>query len=130
MKRAFLLEDNRANAEVMIGYLEMVGFDYVEWVQTLREAIPRVPDVPDYDLVLLDIMLEDGESIDMAKDLKHHYKVKYLCAYTARTTVGDVAYLQSVGFDHVFKKPLRFSVFRQELAQIMPHLFDPATAKA
>lgn len=111
-RRAFLLEDNLGNGLVIDGLLELLGYDEVTWVGCLSDARAEFPALAAgaYDLVLLDLMLPDGESFELLADLKAA-GVGRVCMYTARTATEDRARMWNAGCDHIFEKPISVSGF-------------------
>ena len=59
MSRILLLEDDRSLLDGLTYALEKQGFA-VEAVRTVREAMDRLPELADFDLLLLDVTLPDG----------------------------------------------------------------------
>lgn len=59
--------------------------------------------------VLLDICMPNMDGVNVALKIRAipEYSKVRLIAYTANTQRSNVAYLQSVGFDHVLLKPIK-----------------------
>lgn len=119
IRRILLLEDNEPNAEVFIGYLEVLGYPEPDVARSLAEFDTFVPAILNahYDLVVMDIMLPDGESVDIAKHLSEHCSVPAM-AYTARTGPQFRAALCEVGFQAVLEKPLSLKVLRSHFEDV------------
>lgn len=71
-------------------------------------------DTAHYSLVLLDIMLPDGDSSVLLPDLKSRVKCP-IVAFTAQNNGADIARLENCGFDAILPKPLSFASFKSLL---------------
>ena len=83
MSRIHLIEDDQSLGQALKGTLESNNFT-VTLSPTLAEA--RTQDIKDFDLVLLDWMLPDGEGIDFLKEIKGETPIIML---TARADLID-----------------------------------------
>lgn len=119
LKRVFLLEDNDANAMVFESFLEFAGCMAMDRAESLEAAEFYTDGIAEglYDLVVLDIMLADGESTGLARRLSHTAACP-IAAYTAKTTAQDMFFYQNIGFDYVFSKPLSMEHFQSGLEKL------------
>ena len=85
-RRFLLLEDNALNRELFGVYLETLGYAQPDVVTTIAEFEACIPKIlaGAYDLVVMDIMLPDGESIPCAERISRACSVPCM-AYTARS---------------------------------------------
>lgn len=118
--RAFILEDNEANAFLMESYLELHGYQETVRAKSLKEYYTYKQSIIDgeYDIVILDVMLPDGESLQELKELKDEH-VFPVCVYTARTSTVDKAVYQRLGCDAIIEKPASLDGFRKIHARLM-----------
>ena len=118
--RALLLEDNPLNKEIFNGYLALLGGVPAHVVETLAEAEEQREAMlgGDFDLVVFDVMLPDGESLDLARGLAGKLPCP-MAAYTARATPMEIRTLGTAGFDHVFRKPMPMEQFRQGIQTLI-----------
>src|SRR3712207_8207495 len=66
--KILIIEDEASLLEVMTSFLEKEQY-VVESANTYQGALSKVADY-DYDCILLDIMLPDGDGIDLLKELQ------------------------------------------------------------
>lgn len=120
-RRAFLLEDNEANGMVIEGMLDLMGYSETVWVRTIADVTDYEDAIVDgtFAIVLIDVMLPDGESFDLLSRLKGK-GVDRLCVYTARTSYADYERYQKIGCDEVFEKPLTLDAFAAGHARLFP----------
>lgn len=98
-----LVEDNRELALALSSRLRHDGH-VIDHACKIEDAIAFV-DVGEYDLILLDIMLPDGDGRDF---LKHHRKAQRdtpVIVLTARSEVSDRITLLDLGADDYVTKP-------------------------
>lgn len=111
--RAYLLEDNEANGIVASEYLQHYGFKQVIWRRSLAEALPDQVDLSDgvYDIALLDVMLPDGTAVEYLRQIKDAGCPCPAGFYTAKSTLEDQSFYDTIGCDFVFAKPLMIDDF-------------------
>lgn len=120
-ERAFLLEDDEASGLIASEYLSHFGFEEVVWRRTLEDAEADLDDISHgrYDLVMLDVMLPDGTSIDLLRRLRSAAPHTPIGFYTAKCTLADRSYYSEVGCDFVFAKPLLIEDFLNVMKTLM-----------
>lgn len=111
--RAYLLEDNEANAVVAEEYLKVYGFTDIVWRRSLEEAMADLEALAGgrFDLILLDVMLPDGTSVDFLKQIKDAGCSCPIGFYTAKSSLEDESFYDAHGCDFVFAKPLLVDEF-------------------
>jgi two-component system phosphate regulon response regulator PhoB len=102
MARIFVVEDNESLRDAVVSYLslndhEVVAFDRVQGV--LDAAATRTPD-----LLVLDVMLPDGNGFALARELRRRQDVP-IVFLTARTAESDRITGFEVGGDDYVIKP-------------------------
>ena len=102
MAKVFLVEDNDNLREAVASYLRLDGHEVSEFprVRGLHEAVDR--EAPD--LIVLDVMLPDGDGFAIAKNLRqnHDYPIIFM---TARTSESDRITGLELGADDYIVKP-------------------------
>ncbi len=106
--RAFLLEDNEANALIATEFLKGYGFEDVVWRRNLDACRTDLKEIQDgaFDLVVLDIMLPDGTSVGLLDAIKDTGCPCPVGLYTARSDLEDDAFYDQHGCDFILSKPL------------------------
>ncbi len=105
--RFLLIEDNMKLASAVAERLRLDGHA-VDHAGTL-DAAEACIDVADYDLILLDIMLPDGDGRDFLQRQRRRATRTPVIVITARSAVSDRVSLLDIGADDYITKPFDFS---------------------
>lgn len=105
--RFLLIEDNANLASAVVERLQMDGHA-VDHADTLEAAQACIA-VADYDLILLDIMLPDGDGRTFLEAHRKAEKQTPVIVTTARSEVSDRVGLLDLGADDYITKPFDFS---------------------
>lgn len=105
--RFLLVEDNQKLAAAIVEHLELDGHA-VDHVGDLGSAEACMA-VGDYDLILLDIMLPDGDGRDFLEAQRRAKKRIPVIVTTARSAVSDRVSLLDLGADDYLTKPFEFA---------------------
>ena len=102
MAKVFLIEDNENLREAVASYLRLDGHDVVEFprIRGLHEAVEN--QAPD--LLVLDVMLPDGDGFLVAKNLRQKHDVPIIFM-TARSSESDRITGFELGGDDYIVKP-------------------------
>ncbi|MEM7568907.1 MAG: response regulator [Pseudomonadota bacterium] len=116
--QVFLLEDLSPNTAILAAYLNELGFPPAVCASSLAQVAPHQEDLEHgiFGVIFLDVMLPDGKSTALAKQLKAK-GVDNVFAYTALNDPGERAELISSGFDAVLNKPLTLRELKHTLSQ-------------
>ncbi len=104
--RYLLVEDNRELAEAVVNRLELDGHA-VDHAASLAEAEDCLA-VASYDLILLDVMLPDGDGRTFLTQNRAHLETPVI-VLTARSQVSDRVGALDQGADDYITKPFDFS---------------------
>ncbi|MDC7219503.1 MAG: response regulator transcription factor [Spirochaetales bacterium] len=102
MESIFIVEDNDSIREAVAGYLKLADYDVTQFegVSGVKEAIiERKPD-----LLILDVMLPDGDGFIFAKELRQYSRVP-LIFLSARESESDRITGFEIGADDYIIKP-------------------------
>ncbi|WP_425044736.1 response regulator transcription factor [Primorskyibacter sp. S87] len=105
--RYLLIEDNPSLANAVLGRLTMAGH-VVDHADTLEQAADYMA-VGSYDLILLDIMLPDGDGRDFLERHRAASDATPVIVLTARSEVSDRVGVLDLGADDYITKPFDFS---------------------
>jgi CheY-like chemotaxis protein len=121
--RILLVEDNALNAELARDLLEVAGhsIDVAETAASFRQLVA----VEVFDIVLLDLLLPDGDGRLLLGELRQHPRLAKtpVVALTAQALAGDAERLIAAGFDGVIHKPIE----ARQFAATVERLAEPAT---
>ena len=105
--KVLIVEDTAKLAASLRSFLEMENND-VEVAQELSEARHFVS-VTHFDMILLDIMLPDGDSRDFLRSLRAGNVNTPVIVMTARSEISDRVDLLDIGADDYIVKPFEFA---------------------
>ncbi len=105
--RFLLIEDNAKLAGAVMERLQLDGHA-VDHAADLDGAKAYIS-AADYDLILLDIMLPDGDGREFLQDQRKAEKRTPVIVLTARSAVSDRVSLLDLGADDYITKPFDFS---------------------
>ncbi|MTI21523.1 response regulator transcription factor [Fulvivirga sp. RKSG066] len=114
--KVLLVEDNIDLAQNIKGYLDKEGY-VVESVGTYETAIKKLAGF-DYDVVLLDIMLPDGNGLEILQYLKRHTPDTGVLISSAKNALDDRIQGLELGADDYLSKPFHLSELNARIKAI------------
>lgn len=105
--KLLLIEDEQELANSIISYL--TGNSFVcEWANNAKTAIDKIS-IYDYDCILLDLMLPDGNGFEILKELKRQNKTEGVIIISAKETLETRIEGFNLGADDYLTKPFHLS---------------------
>lgn len=105
--KLLIVEDEKALCDSIASYLKAEGF-ICDTAEGFISALDKT-ELYDYDCILLDISLQDGNGLELLKELKANRKTDGVLIISARNSLEDkVAGLQ-LGADDYLPKPFHLS---------------------
>ena len=114
--KLLLVEDNEELAKNIITYLKTEG-NICELALTYFAAIDKIS-VYEYDLIILDIMLPDGNGLSVLKELREHQSETGVLIISARNALEDKVDGLDLGADDYLTKPFDLSELNARLKAI------------
>lgn len=105
--KILLVEDEQQLADSIQTYLTDKDFA-CEWVSTSKAAIDKIT-AYEYDCILLDLMLPDGNGFDILKALKRQNKTEGVIIISAKETLETRIEGFNLGADDYLTKPFHLS---------------------
>jgi DNA-binding response OmpR family regulator len=105
--KLLLIEDEQELAESIKNYLTGNNF-LCEWVNNTQDAIDKILNY-DYDCVLLDLMLPDGNGFEVLRELKKQNKSEGVIIISAKETLESKIEGLQLGADDYLTKPFHLS---------------------
>ena len=105
--KILVVEDEIKLQETIIEFLENEKM-IVESATNFSEAIDKITSF-DYDCILLDMMLPDGDGMDVLRELKNLQKKTSVIILSAKDSVDDKVEGLLVGADDYLAKPFHFA---------------------
>ncbi len=118
--KVLLVEDNAMNSELVQDLLEAAGHG-VKVATNAASCREAFESDALYDVVLMDIMLPDGNGVTLLSELRAagHVDGKSIIALTAHALSGDAERFMAAGFDAVLMKPINTRTFVAEVERIV-----------
>src|SRR5258707_15858860 len=101
--KLLIVEDEKALADSISSYLEQESF-VCEVAGNYANALEKV-ELYDYDCILLDINLQDGNGLELLKTLKSNHKTDGVLIISARNSLEDKVSALRLGADDYLPKP-------------------------
>lgn len=105
--KLLLIEDELELGKSIQNYLDASGF-VCEWVTTISLAIEKI-ELYEYDAILLDLMLPDGDGFQILKELKSRNKKDGIIIISAKNTLESRIEGFKIGADDYLTKPFHLS---------------------
>ncbi len=105
--KLLLIEDEKELALSIQKYLTEKDF-VCEWVDNAKAAIDKIS-IYDYDCILLDLMLPDGNGFEILKELKDQKKAEGIIIISAKETLETRIEGFNLGADDYLTKPFHLS---------------------
>lgn len=105
--KILIVEDEIELQKTIVQFLENEKF-IVETASTYAEGLDKLISF-DYDCILLDMMLPDGDGMNLLRELKLQHKKSSVVILSAKDSVDDKVEGLSVGADDYLAKPFHFS---------------------
>jgi two-component system response regulator TctD len=115
--RFLLVEDNAELARALCQRFALDGHvvDHAPLIDAADAALATT----DYDLILLDIMLPDGDGRDFLRSYRRDAKAAPVIVLTARSEVSDRVSLLDLGADDYITKPFDFAELEARCRAVM-----------
>jgi DNA-binding response OmpR family regulator len=105
--KLLLIEDEKELAISIQNYLTDKDF-VCEWADNAKAAIDKIS-IYDYDCILLDLMLPDGNGFEILKELKDQNKTEGIIIISAKETLETRIEGFNLGADDYLTKPFHLS---------------------
>lgn len=115
--KILIVEDEPSLREVMQSFLEKERY-VVETAASYKEAIWKIADY-DYECVLLDIMLPDGDGLSLLRELKSMHKQENVIIISARDSIDDKVAGLELGADDYLAKPFHLSELNARIKSVV-----------
>jgi len=115
--KILIIEDERDLNESIASYLREQGY-VCDSAFTFLEAMDKVESF-DYECILLDITLQDGNGLDILKTLKSNGKTEGVLIISARNSLSDKVTGLTLGADDYLPKPFHLSELGARVSAII-----------
>ncbi len=115
--KLLVVEDDRLLNSTLCYNLSSAGY-FVDSAMT-KAAAALLCGKQDYDLVILDVNLPDGNGFDICRELKEHRPDTAVIFLTANDMESDMLKGFELGADDYVTKPFPISVFRKKVSALL-----------
>ena len=105
--KILIIEDEKELAQSIAEYLSEENY-LCSFATNFREAIDKIEN-HEYDCIILDIMLPDGNGLEILKELKKQNKQDGVIIVSAKNAVDDRVNGLQLGADDYLTKPFHLS---------------------
>ena len=117
MSKILIIEDEAELAKSISEYL--AGENYLcEFAPTFTDAMNKI-EAFQYDCILLDIMLPDGNGIDLLKEIKKMHKKDPVIILSAKDSVDDKVTGLEIGADDYLAKPFHLAELMARIKSVI-----------
>lgn len=118
--RILVVEDDRLLNNTLCYNLSAIG--YTVDAATAKAEAAALYEKQDYDLVVLDVNLPDGNGFDLCRELKERRPDTAVIFLTAHDMESDMLRGFELGADDYVTKPFPISVFRKKAAALLSRM--------
>lgn len=115
--KILIIEDEKELAKSMTQYLRQESY-VCEMAYTAQDAIEKIS-MHEYDCILLDIMLPDGNGFTILEELKHQNKIDGVIIISAKNSLDDKIKGLTLGADDYLAKPFHLSELGARIAAVI-----------
>jgi DNA-binding response OmpR family regulator len=115
--KILIVEDEPSLCEIMQHFLEKERY-VVETAATFREAMEKIS-LYDYECILLDIMLPDGNGLSLLQELRKINKQENVIIISAKDSVDDKVAGLELGADDYLTKPFHLSELHARIKSLV-----------
>lgn len=114
--RILVVEDNPLNRELLCDWLEAEGHEVLS-VEDLQAAFRMLDELPQPDVVLLDVQLGDEDGLSLAAWMRQQPKLSPIpvIAVTAHAMVSEQKRFLEAGCNACISKPVDFKLLGEQL---------------
>lgn len=113
-KRMLIVEDEPTNARLIIDALKSTGIGY-EWAKNGEEAVKKIEEEVDFDIVLMDIQMPVMNGYDATRLIKQKKSSLPVIAQTAAAMAGERKKAHEAGCDDYISKPLNLNLLKTKM---------------
>src|SRR6187399_2501118 len=115
--KLLIVEDEKELSDSISSYLKQESF-VCDQAESYAGALEKIEQY-DYDCILLDINLQDGNGLELLKELKSNHKGDGVLIISARNSLEDKVSGLKLGADDYLPKPFHLSELGARVAAII-----------
>lgn len=115
--KVLIIEDEPELREIIQRYLEKERY-VVECAENLQSGMLKISDY-NYDCILLDIMLPDGNGLNLLRELKEMHKQENVIIISAKDSLEDKIEGLELGADDYLPKPFHLAELQARIKSVI-----------
>lgn len=115
--KILIVEDEPSLREILVEFLEKEQY-IVESAASFSSAYSKIS-IYDYDCILLDIMLPDGDGLTLLKQLRTQNKAENVIIISAKNSVEDKVSGLELGADDYLAKPFHLAELKARIHSVI-----------
>jgi DNA-binding response OmpR family regulator len=115
--KILIIEDDKSLREIIQESLERERY-IVETAGTLSDALQKIAGY-DYECILLDIMLPDGNGLSLLQKIKEMHKQENIIIISAKNSIDDKVAGLELGADDYLAKPFHLSELHARIKSVI-----------
>lgn len=115
--KLLIVEDEWALSESIVEYLSQENY-VCETAFDFNEAVEKIG-LFDYDCILLDIMLPNGNGLALLEELKRQHKMDGVIIVSAKNSVEDRIFSLNLGADDYLSKPFHLAELSARIQSVI-----------
>lgn len=115
--KLLIVEDEKGLSESIVEYLSQENY-ICETAFDFNEAIEKI-NMFDYDCILLDIMLPNGNGLTLLEELKRRHKMEGVIIVSAKNSVEDRIFSLNLGADDYLSKPFHLAELSARIQSVI-----------
>ncbi|MDR2909801.1 MAG: response regulator transcription factor, partial [Bacteroidales bacterium] len=115
--KILIIEDEPSLREIMHTFLKKERY-VIETAENYHKALEKINDY-DYDCILLDIMLPDGNGLSLLRELKKMHKQENVIIISAKDSIEDKVAGLELGADDYLSKPFHLAELEARIKSVV-----------
>lgn len=105
-KKILVVEDHPVNRKLLVTFVQKFGAD-VYFAEDGQQAIEQIKEVPDIEIIFMDIQMPVKNGIEATRELRHSGYKGIIIACTANNDKNDFESYKKIGINDIIVKPFK-----------------------
>ena len=105
-KKILVVEDHPVNRKLLVTFVQKFGAD-VYFAEDGQQAIEQINEVPDIEIIFMDIQMPVKNGIEATRELRHSGYKGIIISFTANNDKNDFESYKKIGINDIIVKPFK-----------------------